>query len=98
MFSSHCILSSSYSDRHYVGIPCFESLANQKTRQQQNQYLELQDLVLLLSERDLSNYLLLQRFILCALSIGFRLVIKCSVYFVCGLFDTAEPERSRKDR
>ena len=49
-----------------VGVPCFDILENQKTRQHQNQSLEFQDLVLLFSERDLSN-IFLQRFILCAL-------------------------------
>ena len=86
MFSSHFILSRSHRDRHYVGVLCFDSLENQKSRQHQNQSLELQDLVLLLSERDLSNYLFLQRFMLCALNIGFRLVIKCKfllVFLVC---------------
>ena len=81
-----------------VGVPCFDSLENQKTRQHQNQYLELQDLVLMFSEMDLSKFCL-QRFILCALSIGFRLVIKCMCLFVClfGWNDTAEHERPRKD-
>ena len=73
----------SHCDRHYVGVSCFGSLENQKTRQHQNQSLELQDVVLLLSERDLSSYSFLQRFILCALSIGFRLVIKCKCLFIC---------------
>ena len=76
----------SYAHCHVVmtvGVLCFDSLENQKTRQHQNQYLELQDLVLFLSERDLSSYLFLQRFTLCALSIGFRLVIKCRCLFVC---------------
>ena len=75
-------LRASHRDRHYVGVPCFYSLENQKTRKHQNQSLELQDLVLLFSERDLSN-VCLQRFILCVLSIGFRLVIKCRCLFVC---------------
>ena len=80
-----------------VGPPCFDSLANQKTRQHQNQSLELQDLVLLFSERDLSKKKL-QRFILCALSIGFRLVIKCRCLFVwLDGKDTTELGRSRKD-
>ena len=65
-----------------VGVPCFDSSANQNTRQHQNQYLELQDLFLLFSERDLSN-VCLQRFILCALSIGFILVIKCRCLIFC---------------
>ena len=65
---------------YYVGVPCFDSLANQKKRQHQNQSLEFQDLVLLLSERDLSN-ICLQRFILCALSMDFRLVINCRCLF-----------------
>ena len=72
----------SHQDCHYVVVPCFDSLENQKTRQHQNQYLEFQDLVLLFSERDLSN-VCLQRFILCALSTGFRLVIKCRCLFIC---------------
>ena len=72
----------SHSDCHYVGVLCFDSLENQKTRQHQNKYLEFQDLVLMFLERDLSNYLFLQMFILCALSIGFRLVIKCKCLFV----------------
>ena len=85
--------------KELVGVLCFDSLANQKTTQHQNQSVELQDLVLLLSERDLSNYLFLQRFILCALSIGFRLVIKCKCLFIFLVgIDTAEPKRSRKDR
>ena len=81
-FSNHYILSRSHRDHHYVGVPCFDSLENQKTRQHQNQYLEFQDLVLLFSEMDLSN-VCLKRFILCAFSIGFRLVIKCRCLFVC---------------
>ena len=47
----------SHRDRHYVGIMCFDRLANQKTRQHQNQSLEFQDPVLQFSERDLSNCL-----------------------------------------
>ena len=63
-----------------VGVPCFDSLENQKTRQHQNQSLEFQDLVLLFSERDLSN-ICLQRFILFALVMDFRLVITCICLF-----------------
>ena len=35
------------------------------------------------SQRGISQKFVLQRFILCALSIGFRLVIKCRCLFVC---------------
>ena len=88
----------SHRDRHYVGVLCFYSLENKKTRQHQNQSLESQDLVLLFSERDLSN-VCFQRFILCALSIGFRLVIKCRCLFVClfGWNDTEEHEMPWKN-
>ena len=81
-----------------VGVPCFDSLENKNTRKHHNQSLELQDLVLLFSERDFSN-VCLQRFILCAFGIGFRLVIKCRCLFVClvGWNDTVEHERPRKD-
>ena len=44
-----------------VGLLCFDSLENKKTRKHQNQSLELQDLVLLLSERDLSNCLFIAK-------------------------------------
>ena len=81
MFSNQCILSTSHHDRHYVGVLCFDSLENKKIRQHQNQSLEFQDLVLLLSERDLSN-VFLHRFFLCALNIGFRIVIKCRCLFI----------------
>ena len=48
-----------------VGVPCFDSLANQKTRQHQNQSLELQDLVLLFSERDLSKVCFAKVYLVC---------------------------------
>ena len=78
-FDEDCVTKDDDDIIPSVGVPCFDSLENQKTRQHENQSLELQDLVLLLSERDLSN-VCLQNFILCAYSIDFRLVNKCKVF------------------